>query len=316
MARKDPYEILGLARSASQDEIKSAYRKLAKQFHPDRNPGDPSAETRFKEVQAAYEVLGDAQRRAQYDRFGAGGEAPNFRSWGNANGGGPRPGHYQDVQFDEGSFGDLSSIFEQFFSRGATRSRRSRGAPQPAQSRGQDLEHDLTISFEESLAGTTREIRIDTGEQRPERIEFRVPAGVEDRQRIRLKGKGQPGLGGRGDLLIRVHVMPHAHFRRDGLNILLDLPLSITEAALGAKVQIPTLDGATRLTVPPGSSTGTKLRLRGKGIRDPRSGESGDLLAVVRVHVPRELSSKARELLEQLQQEIKDDPRAALEWPA
>lgn len=311
----DPYEILGLARSASQDEIKRKYRELAKRFHPDRNPNDKSAERKFKEVQAAYEVLGDAQRREQFDRFGAGGPRPDFRTW--KGGRGDHNGAHESVSVDFGDFGDLSSIFEQFFSRGSMgdmgarggrgRPRRPSGGPLP---KGGDIVTQVTIGFEEATKGATRELVVSAapGEQ-GERISFRVPAGVSDGQKIRIREKGQEGPGGRGDILVEIQIAPHSYFRREGLDILLDLPLTLSEAVLGARIEIPTLEGPTVLTVPAGTSSHSKLRLRGKGVHDARSGQVGDMLVVVRIDVPRDLTPGARELVEKLAVEARQSPR-------
>jgi DnaJ-class molecular chaperone len=311
MTHKDPYDILGVSRQASQDEIKRTYRRLAKQYHPDRNPDNKESETRFKEIQAAYEVLGDPDRRAQYDQYGAGGPRPDFQTWTTG-----RQTPFEGVDFDFGSAGDLSSIFEQFFrrpSRGA-RSRPSARRPAP---RGTDLEHTIELSFEEAARGTSREVRLAAGGSKgeSERIEFRIPAGVTNDQRIRIKGKGHEGPGGRGDLMIRCRVRPHPYFRRDGNDIVLDLPLSVAEALRGAKIDIPTLDGTTRMTVPPGTSGGTKLRLRGKGISAPRASAPGDMYVIARVVVPKELSPRAAELLEELARELDQRPRERLGWP-
>lgn len=319
MTHKDPYEILGVSKTATADEIKSAYRRLAKQYHPDRNKGDKSAEAKFKEVQAAYEVLGDAERRRQYDRFGAGGPRPEYSQWARP---GQHPGgvhvEYADIG-DIGDLGDLSSIFEQFFTRGgvgaggATRTRGRRASrPQPAEVGG-DLEHAVEISFEESLSGTNREVVL-TGDGRRERIDVRIPAGVEDGQKIRVRGRGHPGPGGRGDLILTVRVRPHPYWRREGLDLLLDVPLSMAEAALGAKVEIPTLSGPTVVTIPPGTSSHTRLRLRGKGIPDARRGLTGDLYAVIRIEAPRELSDRARQLIEEFGREVRQQPRRATGW--
>ena len=312
MTSKDPYEILGISRTASQDEVKRAYRRLAKESHPDRNPGDKTAEQRFKEVQAAYEVLGDVDRRAQYDRFGAGGPTPEFRGWGS---GGPTP--FDGVQFDFDSLGDLTGIFEQFFSRGGGGPKtRRRAAPRRAPARGADIEHAIELDFEEALRGCVREVALVASGRgkKPERIEVRIPPGVHDGQRIRVQGRGQEGAGGRGNLMIRCHVRPHPLFRREGLNVLVDLPVTFAEAALGAKVDVPTPDGPAVVKIPPGTSSGAKLRLRGRGARDGRSGEQGDLLAVVRIQTPKSVSPHARELLEELTAELAQQPRA--NWPA
>ncbi len=309
---KDPYEILGVGRSASPEEIKQAYRRLAKKYHPDRNPGDRTAESRFKDLQAAYEVLGDPRRRADYDRFGAGGPRPDFRTWGPANG-----VHVEGIHLD---FGDLSSVFEQFFSRGGTATRRRRAARSGSARNDEafpvDLEQELPLSFEEAARGCTREIRLGSlSGGHAERLDVRIPAGVSDGQRIRIAGHGHVGPAGRGDLYIRCRIRPHPYFQRDGLDVSLELPLTIAEAVLGTKIDIPTLDGPTRLIVPPGTSSGARLRLRGRGVREARSGQTGDLYAIVRIVVPRSVSPEAAELLRRADELISMNPRAGLAWP-
>lgn len=310
MHENDPYKLLGVSRSADAGEIKRAYRRLAKKHHPDRNRGDKNAEARFKEIQAAYEVLGDKDRRLQYDQFGTGGPRPDFANWS------PRERRGSRVDFDFSNSGDLSSIFEQFFNRGRSRSHPRRTSRREAPQPGAHLETSVTLTLEEAAHGTTRGIELHAadGSGKPERIEFQIPSGVADGQRIRVRGKGQVGAGGRGDLMIRCHIAPHAVFRREGLNILIDLPLSIAEACLGTRVDLPTLDGASTLTVPAGTSGGTKLRLRGKGLRDARSGKTGDMHAVVRVCMPAKLSADARRLIEQLDTELKQEPRKNANW--
>jgi DnaJ-class molecular chaperone len=299
MANKDPYDILGVSRSATQDEVKRAYRRLAKLHHPDRNPNDPGAENRFKEVSAAYEVLGDPQRRQQYDRFGAGGPAPNVHAWTS----GPNVG-FENLG---GSFSsdDLTSIFEQFFSRATGRGtgRRASRRPRP---RGANIEHTVELTLEEATRGTEREIILSTDGSpgSREHIRFKVPAGVTDNQRIRVREQGQPGPGGRGDLMIRCRLRPHPRFRRDGLDLHVDLELTFAQAALGTEVEVPTLEDTQIVKVPAGTPGGTKLRLRGKGLRDGRMGTTGDLYAVVRVSVPKTLSPRARELIESLEEEL------------
>lgn len=305
---KDPYEILGVGRHATPEEIKKAYRRLAKQYHPDRNPNDKSAEQRFKEVHAAYEVVGDPQRRAQYDRFGAGGPAPDVHTWTS----GTRV-PVEDISVDFGALGDLTSIFEQFFrspNRGGGRGRR-RAEPRRAAPRGANIEHEIELAFEEALRGTTRDVVLSSADrnQPEETIRFRVPPGVADGQRIRVREKGQPGPGGRGDLMIRCRVRPHPVFRREGHDLVLDLPLTFGEATLGATVEVPTPEGPTAVKVPPGTSSGTKLRLRGRGVPGERT---GDLYAVVRVVVPKTTSPRARELIEALDSELRLRPRAHL----
>jgi DnaJ-class molecular chaperone len=297
MPDKDPYDILGVSKTASADEIKRAYRKLAKEHHPDRNPDDSDAARRFKEVQAAYEVLGDPEKRQQYDRFGAGGPAPNVHAWASGNGGTPFGG--RGFGFDAE---DLTSIFEQFFSRRPRQGRR--GPAQQAAPKGGNLTHTVELSFDEALRGTQREIQLSAGPQNVERIEFRVPAGVEDGQRIRLRGKGQVGPGGRGDLILRCKVHAHPHLRRDGLNLSMDATVSFGEAVRGTQVEVATPAGTTVVKIPAGTTGGTKLRLRGHGVKDERNGRTGDLLVVVRIRVPRDLSERARELLDQFEREV------------
>lgn len=308
MAKKDPYQILGVSRTASADEIKRAYRRLAKQYHPDRNPGNKSAGQQFKEVRAAYEVVGDPKRREQYDRFGEGGPAPEYQRWAS---GGPHVS-VEEVPFDFGGFNDLGSIFEQFFARGRGGGRRTRTAARPPAPPGADLEAAVELDFLEALRGGTRELLIGGAEPGAtrDRIEVKIPAGVADGQRIRLRGRGEPGPGGRGDLYIRCRVRPHPNFRREGSDVLLDLPLTIAEATLGTQVEIPTPDGPALLKVPAGTSSGTKLRLRQRGAGDGRPEQRGDLLAVVKIMAPKKLSARARELVEQLAEELDEHPRS------
>lgn len=312
MTNKDPYEILGVPRNATQEEIKRAYRRLAKQTHPDHNPGNPHAEQRFKEVQAAYELLGDPKRRAEYDRFGAGGPAPEFRTWTTGT-----AAPFADGRFDFGTLGDLSSIFEQFFTRGmpGDRGGRTRRAARTPRPRGPDLDHEVELTFEEALRGARRELVLTEAahDGHTERIEVRIPPGVRDGQRIRVRDKGQPGAGGRGDLYIRCRLRPHPVFRLEGRDVVLDLPLTFAEATLGTKVEVPTPDGPTLVTVPPGTSSGTKLRLRGRGLPAGTAGEGGDLLAIVRIVSPRSISPRARQLLEELDRELGHRPRTG--WP-
>ncbi len=310
MVRKDPYEILGVTRNASQDEIKRAYRNLAKQHHPDRNRGNKAAEQRFKAIQAAYEVLGDPQRREQFDRFGAGGPPPDMNAWSSARG-----SPFGGVHVDFGNGADFSEIISEMFQRGTGRGGRRRSASSSRRARGADLEHVAELTLEEVARGCVRELRLSGDETGDEHISFRVPAGIADGQVVRVRGKGHPGAAGRGDLLIRCRVLPHAYFRRDGQNIVLDLPLTYAEAALGARVEIPTLSGPTWLTVPPGASSGAKLRLRGKGLPATREEEQGDMFAVVKIVAPRRVTPRGEELLRALDAELAMNPRRETGWP-
>lgn len=325
MADRDLYAVLGVSRTASADEIKRAYRKLAKQHHPDRNKGQPSAEAKFKEVQQAYDVLSDTQKRSVYDQFGTTGPIPE----GFAGGG---PGGARAYRWSGGSGGqvppdfDLSdllsgmagggaasggSIFDEFLGRrrGKRRSRES-AAPPVA-----DMEHEVTLDFEQAVRGTTLEMQLQLPGRRSanETIQVRIPPGVQDGQRIRVRGKGATAAdGSRGDLFIIPRVRPHRYFRREGNDIYLDLPLTLAEATLGAKVSIPTLDGPTVVTVPPGTASGKKLRLTGRGIQDARSAERGDQYAVIRIVPPPSLSPQQRRLLDELAQTDLGHPRDEL----
>lgn len=312
MASKNPYDILGVSKSASQDEIKRAYRRLAKEHHPDRNPGNKAAEQKFKEVQAAYDVIGDPERREQFDRFGEGGPRPDFHHWQ----GQPHRGS-EDFNVTFGDIGDLSSIFEQFFRRaggpGRGNGSRGRSATVDMRDTGSDLVHEVELSFDEAAQGTTREVVLSGG-GRSEHIRVKIPAGVGEGQRIRVPGKGHPGHAGRGDLILVCHVRSHPYFRREGLDLYLEVPISISEAILGASIDIPTLTDRVTIRVPPGTSGNTKLRVREQGIRDVRSNKVGDLYAVIRVRVPQAISETAQKLAEELQREQRTNPRATEPW--
>ena len=318
MASNDYYDILGVSRTASADEIKRAYRRLAKQYHPDRNPGDATAEAKFKEVQAAHEVLSDPEKRAQYDRFGPAAvgnwqTAPSGEKVYTWSGGG------QGIPFD-----DLQDLFNAFggFAQGEdtnahpfadifgqTRRRQAGRRRSPAR-RGQDLEQRVNLAFEQAVRGASIEIDIRRPDGRHETLSVRIPPGVANQQRIRVKGKGGPGSGGgaAGDLYLVVSVRPHRFLRRDGEDLYLDVPLTIVEASLGAEVDIPTLDGPVTLKIPPGTGGGARLRLAGRGVKPPGKA-AGDLYAVVRIVVPEKISKNEREIYERLSRESNFKPR-------
>jgi curved DNA-binding protein len=315
---RDLYEILGVSRTASADELKSAYRRLAKKYHPDMNPGSKQAEEKFKEVTAAAEVLNDPQRRALYDEFGADSlrsgfdpaKAEEYRRWrqqGAPQGGMPFDfGEFQHVHVgDMGDF-DFGSIFEGLFGGGAGRRARAQGRPRAHS--GSDAEGELEVDLREAVLGGDRDVRVGA-----RTLRVRIPPGVTDGSTIRLAGQGGPGVNGGspGDVYLRVKLREHPLVRRDGKDLSIDLPVTVPEAALGAEVTLPTFEGPVRLRVPPGTQAGRKLRLRGRGLPDLRGGSRGDLYAVVQLVLPEpgERLDKAVKALEPL---YKKDPRAGL----
>lgn len=323
MAKRDYYEVLGVGRSASPQEIKRAYHRLARKHHPDRNPNDPDAERRFKEVQEAYSVLSDPQQREMYDRFGssgvgagAGPHPGRVYTWSSQPGGG---GFDLDELFRQFGVGvgqepsGFGSVFEEFIGRGK-RGRRRR-APEPAPPPPTDVEHEVSLTFEQAVQGTSMQIKRTEPGVGAETIQVRIPPGVGDGQRVRVRGKGQASADGRrGDLYIVCRVKPHRYFRREGKDIYLDVPISVTEAALGTKVRLPTLAGPVELSIAAGTPSGTRLRLRGRGVRDPKSGQAGDQYAVIKIVPPSRLNDRQRRLLEQLADLSAEDPRSGLGW--
>jgi molecular chaperone DnaJ len=375
---KDYYAVLGVPKNASGAEIKKAYRTLAQQHHPDTKQGDPAAEERFKELSAAYDVLGDPEKRAAYDRvreMSASGFGPGFgrpgaggAGWPGAAGGAGWPG---GVRYEEVNVDDLGDLFGGLFG-GAGR----RGGRRSASRRGADLETKVSISFDDAMSGTTVPIKIDGpavcsrcrgsgaepgtepitcpqcrgsgeiaenqgffsmsrpcprcggagrivespcakcggsgAERRTRTLQVKAPAGVRNGAKIRLAGKGEPGLAGgsAGDLFVKVAVEPHVVFGRRGDDLTVDLPISYPEAALGANVEVPTLNGPVTLKVPAGTPSGKTFRMKGRGA--PRKGGHGDLLAKVRVDVPEKVSREEKELLRRLREVSKESPRKRL----
>ena len=293
---RDYYETLGVSRDASDEEIRRAYRKLAREYHPDVNK-QQGAEDRFKEISEAYEVLRDPDKRQRYDRLGANWRAGDDVSGaeGFAAGG---PAGFGDIRFDFGDGGDFSDFFESLFGgRGGATRTDAGGGFQGFATRGGDQEAVLELSLEDAAAGGRRQLSLADGRT----YDVNIPVGVRDGQRIRLAGEGGEGIGGgpSGDLFLRVRIKPHPRFRLDGRDLHVDVPVAPWEAALGATVEVPTLDGSAKVRVPPGSSSGRRLRLRGHGFPGPRGGH-GDLYATVKIVVPGQLGDRERELFEQL----------------
>jgi len=308
---KDYYQVLGVDKGASQKEISAAYRRLAKQYHPDNNPGDAAAEARFKDVSEANAVLSDPEQRRQYD------EARELLSRGTFVGGPGGGAQYVRIDdmgdladiFGGGLFGGLGDLFGVGGERAPTAGRRSaRRGPR----RGGDVEAEVSLTFHEAVQGTTRTLQVEGPEGRRQ-VTVKIPAGVGDGSRIRLRGQGQPGTQGgpAGDLYVRIHAGTHPLFTRSGRDLKLHVPLTYTEAALGADIAVPTLDGKVTLRVPPGTSSGRTFRVKGKGVATAEG--TGDLLVTVEVTVPEHLSAEARDLLESLRrEEAGHNPRAHL----
>lgn len=318
--KRDNYDILGVSRSASTDQIKRSYRRLAKKYHPDRNPGNPSAEARFKEVQHAYAVLSDADKRAQYDRFGEVGVGQwNTRPSGQRvyRWGGSTVGR-EDLEdlFSVFGGGGGSSIFEELFGGGAGRRGRGPSTVQAAPQRTPDLEQTVELSFDQAVRGATLTLKLRSGaDGRLQTIEVKVPPGVEEGQRLRLRGRVSGGNGRPpGDLYLNCTIKPHPYFTRRKADIYVDVPVSLAEAALGAKIEVPSIDGPATLTLPPGTAGGTRLRLKGCGIRRPGSDRRGDQYVVIRIVPPKVLTDEQRRLLEELSRHDRSNPRADCPW--
>lgn len=299
-----PYEVLGVKPDSSADEIRKVYRKLAKQFHPDLNPGKPEAEARFKAISAAYDLLSDPGKRARYDRGEideTGQERPqrSYRTYAE----GAQGWRYQPE--GEMDLGDLEDLFAAFGSAG----RRGRGrAGEGFRARGADRHFTLTVDLVTAATGGKQRLSLAPEEW----LDVTIPAGIEDGQVLRLRGKGGPGLGGgpAGDALIEVHVAPHPLFRRDGDDILVELPVSLAEAVLGARVPVPTVTGPVTMTIPKGSDTGGQLRLRGKGVQ--RTGRPGDQIVTLKVIIGRSDDPELTAFLEKWAPQHAVNPREGM----
>jgi DnaJ-class molecular chaperone len=333
---RNPYDVLGVSRTASAAEIKKAFRKAAKTHHPDRNAKDPKAKDRFAELNAAYEILGDAGKRAQFDRGEIDAEGkPRFQGFEGFGRGGP--GGFGDGNFETFSFGrdgfqrssgragggfrgfgGFEDILKEAFGggMGGARGRRGGGGGfgfdqedfgggQGGQ--GSDVAAQLTITLPDAAKGAKTRVQLPNGKE----VEVKIPSGLADGQTIRLKGQGLPGPGGRtGDVLITVSVAPHPLFAREGADLRLELPITLYEAALGGKVRVPTLDGAVELAIPPGTNSGRTFRLKGKGF--PAKAGIGDLLATVRIMLPEGGDNDLDELMRKWREKKPYDPRKGM----
>lgn len=310
-----------MARDASADAIKKAYRKMARKHHPDVNPGDKTAEKRFKEVQEAYDVLSDQEKRALYDRYGAAGfegmaaagPRASASEWTSRFGGQGA----ETVDFSEffGGFGHGqgaeggggAGIFEDLIGR-------MRGGRAARARAGHDVEAHLTIPFLTAVQGGETTIELQRGDGKRESLVVKIPPGVDSGSRLRLKGRGEPGPKGApaGDLTILLTVTPHPYFKRDGRDLLVEVPLSVSEALLGASIEVPSLNGEKTMRIPPGASSGQKLRLRGQGVPASGGKPEGDLFVIVKIAVPKDLDDESRELIAKFAERNPQRPREGL----
>ena len=298
--KRDYYEILGVSKNASDDEIKKAYRKLAVKYHPDRNPGDKEAEARFKEINEAHEVLSDKQKRARYDQFGhAGVGGASGGAYGGFGGGNPFSGgnfnfNGQTFNFDFGGGGAFDDILGSLFGFGNAGARRPR--------RGADYQTNVTLTFEEAIFGTTKNISVEGTD-----LKVKIPAGIDDGMSIRLRGKGgaAPEGGEPGDLYVRVRVKPHKSLTREGAIILSEQSIDMVDAALGCEIDVETVDGTVTMKVPAGTQSGTPFKLSGHGVPFRADGDRGPHIVTVIVETPRNLSRKQKELLEEFKKSKK-----------
>ena len=301
---RDPYEILGVIKSASAGEIRSAYRKLAKKLHPDLNPGDKKSEEKFKEVSVAYELLSDNEKRAKFDAGvidASGNEKPQqrqyYRDYAGANAGAPGANPNYESASGFSDMDGMGDVFAEMFARQAQARRNARGS---------DVQYRLTVSFLDAINGATQRLTLPDGST----IEVKFPAGINEGQVIRLRGKGQAsqGSGGPGDALVEISISPHKFYTRVGDDLLVELPITIKEAALGGPVRVPTASGAVMLNVPAGSSSGAQLRLKGKGVAG-----RGDLLVKLRVVLPKRPDQQLNDFLKNWEPSPDDDPRKEIQ---
>lgn len=309
-AKRDYYEVLGVPRSATEKDLKAAYRRLARKYHPDVNPGDKSSEEKFKDVSGAFAVLSDPEKRATYDRGGHEAFAPGFDPFQGAT-----------IDFQDLGLGNLSDIFELFGGGG-----RRRGASRRA-ARGEDLNLEMSLPFGDAIHGTTVEVAIPravacthcAGRGRlpagrcgvcrgggraafAEKVKTRIPAGIDDSERVRIPGKGNEGVGGgpAGDAYVTIRVEPHPMFRRDGGDLVCEVPVGVVKATLGGDVEVPTLEGRATIKIPAGTRGGQRFRLKGRGVAARANRPAGHLYAVVQLVTPRNLDARSRELYEEL----------------
>lgn len=318
---EDYYKVLGISPSASQADVKKAYRGLARKYHPDLNPDDKKAKQKFQQVQSAYEVLSDPEKRELYDRYGssfesmAGGGGFDPRAFGGGGGG----QGFEDVDFSQffgpraegAAGGGFEDLFKQFTQAGAAPRKKGRRQSRP----GADLSAEITIPFQTAVAGGKEQFAVRREGGEVETIEVKIPPGVEEGKKIRLRGQGEAGSNGAaaGDLLVTIHVTGHPYFTRRGNHLDVKVPVTLAEAVLGGKVDVPTPQGTITLTIPPGTSSGKKLRAKGRGIA-ARGSEPGDLYAEIQIVLPHSLDPDDAQWIRQFDERHPLNPRADLRW--
>jgi DnaJ-class molecular chaperone len=316
---KDYYKILGVSKTATKEEIKKAYRSLARKYHPDLNPDKKDAEEKFKEVQEAHEVLSDEEKRKTYDMFGSAEFRPGGRTtWKRAD----DTGQAYEYSYSANDFSGFEDIFKDLFgSAGEGRPGRGRGetfrdifstVTKERTSRGRDLEYQIEIDFDTAIRGGVRDLSISRQKQEgveTEKLSVRIPAGVDNGSRIRVQGKGE---GAKGDLYLRVKVKPHPIYSRKGDDIYLEVPVTVYEAALGKKIEIPTIDGTAEMTIPPGVQSGTRLRLKGKGVTNLKTKVRGDQYIEIKIAMPDKINEDDRKKYEEIERSHPYNPRAKL----
>lgn len=317
MAKKDFYQILGVSKSSSADEIKKSYRKLAMQYHPDKNPGNKKAEDKFKEITEAYDVLSDPKKKQNYDQFGsAEGNPFGGGDFGGGNPFGGGGGGFRSQNIDPEAFGDIfGDIFGGAFGGGSAGGNPfgQRGGARPRQAvRGSDLRYTLSVSLEDMHSGAEKVIsfvRQEGNKEVTNKLSVSVPAGVKEGQRLKLSGEGdRPSNGAAGDLYVIIHTQPHSVFKRDEADLILDLPVKYTDAILGSQLEIPTLTGRSQIRIPAGTSTGQVLRLKGKGFPKIGTKESGDMLVKIIVDIPASVNTKQKQIIEELNSDHEETP--------
>jgi DnaJ-class molecular chaperone len=322
---KDHYATLGVTRTASPEEIQKAYRKLARKYHPDKNPDDATAKAKFQEVQSAFEVLSDEDKRKRYDQFGSDFDAAGAAGaaghpgWRYTTSNGPQtyPYDVNDLNdlFGSGAGaeggGGFADLFKQFNRGGRTGARR---AQRPAE-RGSDLKHELTIPFSSGVLGSEAALAVQRQNGNLETIQVKIPVGIDDGKKIRLRGQGEPGSDGgpAGDILLTIRLSPHPHFRRTGNRLDVRVPVTLAEAIQGATVDVPTPHGTISLKVPPNTSSGKRLRIKGHGVKPPNQ-PAGDLFAEIEIELPENLTEEERKELADISNRHPQQVRKELRW--